>query len=112
MLCTCIFPSNCYTFVAKQQIQHPTAALIARTATAQDDIVGDGTTTNVVLIGELLKQSERYLADGLHPRVIAEGFDLAKDHAVKFLETFKVSCLSLWMWVSSAFHLYVTLGQA
>lgn len=73
-----------------QQIQHPTAALIARTATAQDDIVGDGTTTNVVLIGELLKQSERYLAEGLHPRVISEGFDLAKARALQFLETFKV----------------------
>ena len=37
------------------QIQHPTAAMIARAATAQDDIVGDGTTSNVLLIGELLK---------------------------------------------------------
>lgn len=73
-----------------QQIQHPTAALIARTATAQDDMVGDGTTTNVVLIGELLKQSERYLAEGLHPRVLTEGFDLAKGQALKFLESFKV----------------------
>ena len=35
-----------------QQIQHPTAAMIARTATAQDDICGDGTTSTVVVIGE------------------------------------------------------------
>lgn len=56
-------------------------------------MVGDGTTTNVVLIGELLKQSERYLAEGLHPRVITEGFDLAKTRALKFLETFKVLIL-------------------
>lgn len=74
----------------EMQIQHPTAALIARSATAQDDIVGDGTTTNVVLIGELLKQSERYLSEGLHPRVLTEGFDLAKARALQFLETFKV----------------------
>lgn len=74
----------------EMQIQHPTAALIARTATAQDDIVGDGTTTNVVLIGELLKQSERYLAEGLHPRVLTDGFDLAKGRALQFLESFKV----------------------
>ncbi len=40
---------------------------------------GDGTTTSVLLVGELLKQAERYLAEGLHPRVIAEGYDLAKD---------------------------------
>lgn len=43
---------------------------------------GDGTTTSVLLVGELLKQAERYLAEGLHPRVIAEGYDLAKDKVV------------------------------
>lgn len=74
----------------EMQIQHPTAALIARNATAQDDITGDGTTTNVILIGELLKQSERFLAEGLHPRVLTEGFDLAKAETLKFLEQFKV----------------------
>jgi T-complex protein 1 subunit zeta len=73
----------------EMQIQHPTATLIARTATAQDDITGDGTTSNVLLIAELLKQSERFLGEGLHPRVVADGFDLAKDEAVKFLDVFK-----------------------
>lgn len=57
--------------------------MIARAATAQDDITGDGTTSNVVLIGELLKQAERYISDGLHPRVITEGYDLAKKESVK-----------------------------
>lgn len=47
----------------EMQIQHPTASLIARTATAQDDITGDGTTTSVLFVGELLKQAERYLAE-------------------------------------------------
>lgn len=56
--------------------------MIARAATAQDEITGDGTTTNVVLIGELLKQAERYISDGLHPRVITEGYDLAKREAI------------------------------
>lgn len=56
--------------------------MIARAATAQDEITGDGTTTNVVLIGELLKQAERYISDGLHPRVITEGYDLAKKEAI------------------------------
>ena len=73
-----------------QQIQHPTAALIARTATAQDDVTGDGTTSSVLLIGELLKQASRFLADGVHPRVISEGFDLARDEALRVLESFKV----------------------
>ncbi|KAM3573297.1 hypothetical protein VYU27_004711 [Nannochloropsis oceanica] len=74
----------------EMQIQHPTASLIARTATAQDDITGDGTTTSVLLVGELLKQAERYLSEGLHPRVIADGYDLAKEQVLSFLETFKV----------------------
>ena len=56
--------------------------MIARAATAQDEITGDGTTTNVVLIGELLKQAERYISDGLHPRIITEGYDLAKKESV------------------------------
>jgi len=46
-----------------QQIQHPTASLIARVATAQDDITGDGTTSNVLIIGELLKQADLYVSE-------------------------------------------------
>lgn len=52
--------------------------LIARATTAQDDITGDGTTSIVLFVGELLKQSESLLAEGLHPRVISDGFHLAK----------------------------------
>lgn len=75
----------------EMQIQHPTAALIARAATAQDDITGDGTTSTVLFIGELLKQAERFLADGLHPRILSEGFELAKDEALRVLDTLKVA---------------------
>jgi T-complex protein 1 subunit zeta len=42
--------------LSEMQIQNPTAAMIARTAVAQDDQVGDGTTSVVLLVGELLKQ--------------------------------------------------------
>ena len=63
---------------------------MARTATAQDDITGDGTTSNVLLIAELLKQSERWLGEGLHPRVLADGFELAKLETLKFLDSFKL----------------------
>jgi len=73
------------------QIQHPTAAMIARAATAQDDITGDGTTSSVLFIGDLMKLSEQYLSDGLHPRLIAEGFDLAREESLKFLDGFKVA---------------------
>lgn len=63
--------------------------MIARAATAQDDITGDGTTSSILLIGELLKQSERFIADGLHPRLITEGFDLAKHESLKLLDKLK-----------------------
>mmetsp|Transcript_27032 Transcript_27032/g.37620 ORF Transcript_27032/g.37620 Transcript_27032/m.37620 type:complete len:544 (-) Transcript_27032:267-1898(-) len=73
----------------EMQIQHPTASIIARTATAQDDVTGDGTTSNVLFTGELLKQASLYLSEGLHPRVIVEGFELARDHCMKFIDEFK-----------------------
>ena len=76
----------------EMQIQNPTAVMIARTAVAQDDITGDGTSSTVLIIGELLKQAERYLNEGLHPRVLVEGFDAAKRASIKFLEDFKVPC--------------------
>uniref|UniRef100_A0A8D2CX48 T-complex protein 1 subunit zeta n=1 Tax=Sciurus vulgaris TaxID=55149 RepID=A0A8D2CX48_SCIVU len=74
----------------EMQIQHPTASLIAKVATAQDDITGDGTTSNVLIIGELLKQADLYISEGLHPRIIAEGFEAAKIKALEVLEEVKV----------------------
>jgi T-complex protein 1 subunit zeta len=78
------------------QIQHPTAIMIARTATAQDDVTGDGTTTSVLFTGELLKYAERYISEGVHPRIIADGFDLAQARALAFLETFAVRKPGAW----------------
>jgi len=74
----------------EMQIQHPTASLIARVATAQDDVTGDGTTSNVLIIGELLKQADLYIAEGLHPRLITEGFQMARNKALEVLEAVKV----------------------
>ncbi len=65
------------------QIQNPTATMIARAATAQDEITGDGTTSNVILIAELLKQAQRYISEGLHPRIVTYGFDLAKQTSLE-----------------------------
>ncbi|NXT53636.1 TCPZ protein, partial [Pluvianellus socialis] len=75
----------------EMQIQHPTASLIAKVATAQDDITGDGTTSNVLIIGELLKQADLYISEGLHPRIVAEGFEIAKEKALEVLEQVKVT---------------------
>lgn len=63
--------------------------MIAKASTAQNDETGDGTTSTVLIIGELLKQAEYYIMEGVHPRVIAEGFDQARKKATKFLDSFK-----------------------
>jgi len=73
--------------LSEMQIQNPTAAMIARTAVAQDDQVGDGTTSVVLLVGELLKQADRYISEGVHPSVIAAGFDIAKKEALSVSST-------------------------
>jgi len=75
----------------EMQIQHPTASMIARAATAQDDMVGDGTTTNVLFIGELMKQAEWHLQNGVHARLLVKGIDMGKNEALKLLEQYKVA---------------------
>lgn len=77
--------------LSEMQIQHPTATMIARSSTAQDDIVGDGTTSNVLLIGELLRRAEQCVALGLHPQFIAEGFEVARNYCVGLLEEYKLT---------------------
>ena len=65
--------------------------MIGRAATAQDDIVGDGTTSNVLFIGELMRQAERYLGEGVHPRILVDGIELAKKETLAFLGKIKIS---------------------
>ncbi len=79
----------------EMQIQHPTAMMIARAATAMDDEVGDGTTSSVLFIGELLKQAERYISEGLHPRLITEGYDIAKELVLEFMQNYQASFPSI-----------------
>jgi len=67
-VCVCV----CVDVLYVQRLAHPTASIIARTATAQDDITGDGTTSNVLFTGELLYQARLHIAEGLHPRFLIE----------------------------------------
>ncbi|ODV90268.1 hypothetical protein CANCADRAFT_31282 [Tortispora caseinolytica NRRL Y-17796] len=76
--------------LSEMQIQNPTAVMIARAAAAQDEVTGDGTSSVCLYVGELLQQAERYLSQGLHPRVIVEGFDLARQQTLDFLKTYKI----------------------
>lgn len=74
----------------EMQIQHPTASLIARASTAQDDMTGDGTTSTVLVIGELLKQADLYISEGLHPRMLTDGFELARAKTIEVLDSLKI----------------------
>ncbi|KAK5779675.1 chaperonin-containing T-complex subunit CCT6 PWA37_000877 [Arxiozyma heterogenica] len=76
--------------LTEMQIQSPTAVLIARAAAAQDEITGDGTTTVVCLVGELLRQAYRFIQEGVHPRIITDGFEIARRETLKFLDDFKI----------------------
>jgi hypothetical protein len=80
--------------------------MIARAATAQDDITGDGTTSNVLLIGELLKQAERYVSEGLHPRVLTEGFELAKKESLVVCFVFFVKFRASSSWYSTDYLVF------
>lgn len=75
--------------LGEMMFQHPIAQLIARAVTAQDDMAGDGTTSTVLLIGELMRLAEYYIRDGVHVRSVVEGYTLAKEETLKFLDSYK-----------------------
>uniref|UniRef100_A0A8C6QTM9 Chaperonin containing TCP1 subunit 6B n=1 Tax=Nannospalax galili TaxID=1026970 RepID=A0A8C6QTM9_NANGA len=67
----------------EMQIQHPTVSVIAKVAASQDHITGDGTTSNVLIIGELLKQANLYISEGLHPRIIIKALEVLEEIKVE-----------------------------
>jgi len=73
------------TILEEMDIAHPAAKMIVEVAKTQDDEVGDGTTTAVVLTGELLKNAEVLLDQNVHPTIIASGYKLAAEEAEKIL---------------------------
>ncbi len=73
------------TVLDELDVQHPAAKMLVEIAKTQDDEVGDGTTTSVVLAGELLKRSEFLLDQGLHPTVINAGFKKAGERVREIL---------------------------
>jgi thermosome len=67
-------------------VQHPAAKMIVEVAKTQDDMVGDGTTTAVVLSGELLKEAEELLEQNVHPTLIVSGYRKAAQKALEVLD--------------------------
>ncbi len=74
------------TILKEMDIEHPAAKMMVEIAKTQDQEVGDGTTTAVVLAGELLKQAEDLLEQDIHPTVIAAGYRAAADKSMEILD--------------------------
>ncbi len=79
------------TILKEMDIEHPAAKMMVEIAKTQDTEVGDGTTTAVVLAGELLKQAEGLLDQEIHPTVIAAGYRAAADKSMEILKSIAVN---------------------
>ena len=74
------------TILETMEIQHPIAKMIVEVAKTQENEVGDGTTTAVVIAGELLKNAEKLLDQDIHPTIITRGFQKAYEKAIEILK--------------------------
>jgi len=78
------------TILKEIDVEHPAAKMIVEVAKTQDDEVGDGTTSAVVLAGEFLKQAEMLIDQKIHPTVIVEGYRKATEKALNALDSIAV----------------------
>jgi len=67
------------------EVEHPAAKMMVEIAKTQDDMVGDGTTTAVVLAGELLKKAEELLDQNIHPTILVSGYRKAANKAIDIM---------------------------
>jgi len=78
------------TILDEMEIEHPAAKMMVEIAKTQEDEVGDGTTTAVMLAGKLLENAEILLDKKIHPTVITRGYRLAAEKAQELLQELSV----------------------
>lgn len=78
------------TIMKEMDVQHPAAKMLVEVAKSQDSEVGDGTTTVVVLAGELLARAEKLLDQEVHATVIVEGYKKASQKALEILQNLSI----------------------
>lgn len=78
------------TILKEMDIEHPAAKMLVEVAKTQEDEVGDGTTTAVIIAGELLKRSEELLDQEIHPTIIALGYRQAAQKAIELLDQISI----------------------
>ncbi|XP_951779.1 chaperone, putative [Theileria annulata] len=78
--------------LSEMMIQHPTAMILCRAASAMDEVTGDGTTSNVLFSTSLMKNAEEYiLYQNVHPKYLCDGFDLSLKKLADILPTLAVT---------------------
>jgi len=78
------------TILEKMEIEHPAAKMMVEISKTQEDEVGDGTTTAVMLAGRLLENAEKLLDMKIHPTVITKGYNIASEKAKVFLKELSI----------------------
>jgi thermosome len=78
------------TIMKELDVQHPAAKMLVEVSKTQDNEVGDGTTTAVILSGELLEKAEKLLDKDVHPTVIVDGYQRAAEKAIEILDKLSI----------------------
>ena len=81
-----IITNDGVTILKEVEVQHPAAKMIVEIAKTQDSECGDGTTTAVILAGELLKNAEELMDKGVHPTAISNGYRRASNESLELLD--------------------------
>ena len=79
------------TILDEMDIQHPAAKMMVEVAKTQDNEAGDGTTTAVIISGELLNKAEELIEKNVHPTVIIDGYKKAQEKALEILEKIAIT---------------------
>jgi thermosome len=74
------------TILDEMDIQHPAAKMMVEVAKTQDNEAGDGTTSAVIIAGELLSKAEELLDKNVHPTIVIDGYRMAAEKALETLE--------------------------
>jgi thermosome len=74
------------TILDEMDVQHPAAKMLVEVAKAQDNEAGDGTTSAVIIAGELLNKAEELIDKNIHPTIIIDGYKKAAEKALETLE--------------------------
>ena len=79
------------TILHQIHVEHPGAKLVVEVAETQDDECGDGTTTAVVMVSSFMEQAEKLIESGVHPTIIAKGYNLGMIKALEILDELAIN---------------------